>query len=269
MGDGHCEHEIAQGINPDVTRAVLSTTDAFRKSPRYVFALMPRNLGEETNTAFTTATSVWVKALSEAKAFHDTIVTFLRFIAAQTATSPLEEIEELKAGNCHCSTLLMVINRWTSLVPGVRQCWTCTTSVQDDALSSHQILKRGTRRLKSWRRSQLRGRHPFHAHTVHRRTKLPPCSRRLETAVSIASACSSTNSILHTTPKHQRPRWFPLPRRHHRQRRPSHPFDPALHRRRCAEARGTRESHQSCHVLGVRAEARSQCLPRRSCHSNL
>ena len=77
---------------------------------------------------------------------HD--FTFFRFIAAQTATSPLEEIEELKAGNCHCSTLPKV-NLCTSLVPGVRQCWMCTTSVQDDALSSHQIVKRGTRRLKS------------------------------------------------------------------------------------------------------------------------
>ena len=105
MGDRHCEHEIAQGINPDITRAVLSTTDAFRKGPRYVFALMPRNLREGTNTAVTAATSVWVKPLSEAKTFHDTIVIFFRFIAAQTATSPLEEIEELKAGNCHCSTL--------------------------------------------------------------------------------------------------------------------------------------------------------------------
>ena len=148
MGDRHCEHEIAQGINPDITQAVLSTTDAFRKGPRYVFALMPRNLGEGTNTAVTTATSVWVKPLSEAKTFHDTIATFFRFIAAQTATSPLEEIEELKAGNCHCSTLLLV-NRWTSLVPRVRQCWMCTTSVQDDALCSHQIVKGGTGRLKS------------------------------------------------------------------------------------------------------------------------
>ena len=69
------------------------------------------------------------KPLSKAKTFHDTIVTFLRFIAAQTATSPLEEIEELKAG--------------------MRQCWMCTTSVKDDALSFHQIAVRGTARLKS------------------------------------------------------------------------------------------------------------------------
>ena len=95
-------------MNLDMTRAVLSTTDAFRKGPRYVFALMPRSLGEGKNTAVTTAMSVWIKPLSEAKTFHDTIVTFFRFIAAQTATSPLEEIEELEARNCHCSTLPMV-----------------------------------------------------------------------------------------------------------------------------------------------------------------
>ena len=57
---------------------------------------------------------------------------------------------------------------------------------------------------------------------------------------------------------------FSLPRRHLRQRRPSHPSDPVLHRRRCAEAHGTRESHQSCHALGVRAEARS-----RACRAGL
>ena len=108
--DPHYVHEIAQGINPDITLAVLSTTDAFRKGPRYVCALMPRILGEGTNAAVTTATSVWVKPLSEAKTFHDTSVTFFRFIAAQTATSPLKEIDELKAGNCHCSTL-PIVNR--------------------------------------------------------------------------------------------------------------------------------------------------------------
>ena len=45
MGDRHCEHEVAQEIDPDITRAVLSTTDAFRKGQRYVFAHMQRNLG--------------------------------------------------------------------------------------------------------------------------------------------------------------------------------------------------------------------------------
>ena len=95
-------------MNPGITRAVLSTTDAFRKVHVLFSRSCQRNLGEGTNTAVTTATPVWVKPLSEAKTVHDTIVAFLRFIAAQTATSPLEEIEELKAGNCHCSTFPMV-----------------------------------------------------------------------------------------------------------------------------------------------------------------
>ena len=263
MGDLHCEHEIAQRINPDITRAVLSTTDAFRKGPRYVFALMPRNLGEGTNTAVTTATSVWVKPLSEAKTFHDTIVIFFRFIAAQTATSPLEEIEELKAGNCHCSTLPMV-NRWTSVVPGVRQRWMCTTSVQDE-LSSHQIVKRGTGRLKSWRHD-------------------------LSTVVAIAHKGSQKNeasSVFETTGNFCLHRiCLPLNQQH------------TLHNTRCIKVhdgfrfhvgifdRDDRLIHailcctdsavrrlmapvRACHALGKRAEAWSQCLPCRSFHSNL
>ena len=90
---------IAQRMGLEITSAVLSTTDAFRKSPRYVFALRPRNLSEGRNTAVTTATPVWVKPLSKTKTFPDTSVTFHRFIATQVATSPLEEIEELKAKN--------------------------------------------------------------------------------------------------------------------------------------------------------------------------
>ena len=56
---------------------VLSTTDTFGN--------------DRTNTAVTTASSVWVKPLSEEKTFHDTIVTFFQFVAAQTASSPQEE----------------------------------------------------------------------------------------------------------------------------------------------------------------------------------
>ena len=46
----------------------------------------------KTSTSALIATPVWVKPLSEANNFHDTFVVFLRFIAAQTAASPPEEI---------------------------------------------------------------------------------------------------------------------------------------------------------------------------------
>ena len=86
---------------------------------------------------------------------------------------------------------------------------------------------------------------------VHRRTKLPPCSRRLETVVSIAPACASTNSTLCTKPEASRSTMVAASTMHLRQRRSSHPSDPVLHRRRCAEAHGTRVSIQHCQALGV------------------
>ena len=67
---------------------------SFPESSTSCFPSHSRNLGEGTNTAFSIAMSVWVKPPSEAKTFHDTIVTFFRFIEGQT--SPLQEIQELK-----------------------------------------------------------------------------------------------------------------------------------------------------------------------------
>ena len=150
-------------------------------------------------------------------------------------------------------------------MPSVRHCWMCTTSVQDDALSSHQIVKRGTARLKSFDMISAPWSPSLHVHEVHRRTKLPPCSRRLEAVVSVASACSRINSVLCTTPEASRSTMVAP------STSASSTQTTVSSIRSCAAptAHGTRESHQSCHVLGIRAEARSQCLPCRSFHSNL
>ena len=152
------EHEIVQGINPDITRSVLSTTEVFRKAPRHVFPLMPPNLGEGTNTAVSIAMSVWVNPPSEARTFRDTIVTFFRFIAGQT--SPLQEIQELKqeaaiAQLCHWK---IVERRW---------CQECVSAGCLQLLSTminclHTRLSSVAQDDSSpAARSQHRGRHPF------------------------------------------------------------------------------------------------------------
>ena len=78
--------------------------------------------------------------------------------SSQQTTKFHLEIEDLKRRNCHCSTVAMV-NLGTSLVPRVRQCWICTTSVQDGALSSHQIAWHRTAQVLT--ASQHHGLHPF------------------------------------------------------------------------------------------------------------
>ena len=225
-----------QGINPDITQAVLSTTDAFRKGPRYVFALMPRNLGEGTNTAVTTVTSVWVKPLSEAKNFprHDChflpihrstdrdITTGRNWRAESRKLSLLNFAigKSLDVAGAKSASVLDVYHfcpRWCTVFSPDCQGWHRTTQVLRHDLSTVVAIL-FTLTGFTEERSFLH---------VQDDWKLLSSSHLPAPQPTAYSA---------QQPKHQGPRWFPLPRRHLRQRRPAHPSDPVLHRRRCAES---------------------------------
>ena len=158
-----------------------------------------------------------------------------------------------------------MVNRRTSLVPRVRQCWVCATSVQDDALSSHPIVKRDTRRLKScgmisapWSPSFSRsqGSQKNEALSVSE----TPGSCRLRRI-----CLPSTNFVLCTTPEASRSTMVAA------STSASSTETTGSTIRSCAASTAlfgsdhtTRKNH-----LGTRADARSQCLPCRSFHSNL
>ena len=95
------------------------------KCPRYVFALKPRNLGEGANTAVNCNVRLG-RTTHQSKDLPRHDCHFLPIHRNTSRDITTGRIVGLKAGNCHCSTLPMPLK---SLVPRVRQCWMCATSV--------------------------------------------------------------------------------------------------------------------------------------------
>ena len=243
MGDRHCEHEIAPGINPDITQAVLSTTDAFRKGPRYLFALMPRLLVKEQ----TQRSPLQRPSGSNHSAKQRLSTTRLSLSSDSSQHRPRHHIGGNRRAESKKLSLLNFANSKSLNVAGAK-------SAPVLELSCHQIAVRGTARLKSLRHDLS---------TVVSILSRSPGSQKNE-APFVFSTTGNIH-ILCPTPEASRTTMVPACT----SASSTEASDPVLHRRRCAEAHGTRESHQRCHALGIRAEARSQCLPCRSFHSDL
>ena len=193
---------------------------------------MQRNLDEGTNPAVTTATPVSGQTTQQSKDFPRHACHFrpIHRSTDRDITTGGNRRGESRRRWCQ----KRVSARCAELLSRMMHC------LSPDCRAWH-----GTTQVLA-ARSQHRGRHPSHAHKVHSKTRLPSCSKLLEICClhriclslqhdldDISFVTLSQQHAFHNTPSIKGPRWLPLSRRHLRQRQPSHPSDPALHRRRC------------------------------------